>query len=87
MSVFPDAQWYIVNQFRDRDPGTRPEILRGQDADVDAFADDDGLVIDTRTLFRLRKDVAEGSLAAEEARATLRAARGRLVYPEPQANS
>ncbi|OBB03292.1 hypothetical protein A5662_12205 [Mycobacteriaceae bacterium 1482268.1] len=80
---FPDAQWLIVNQFREKDPSTRQLIFTSQDSDVEAFADDDGVAMDTTALFRLHKDVAEGSIQPEDARAMLRDARGRFVYPEP----
>ena len=78
---FPDAQWYVVNQFRERDPSSRPQLLRGQDDDLDAFAEDDGVVIDTRALFRLRKAHAEAVIDAIAARKALMNARGRFEYP------
>jgi hypothetical protein len=77
----PDAQWYIVNQFRERDPSGRMQLLRGQDDDVEAFAEDDGVAVDTRSLFRLHKAHAEGLIEAGAARNALRAARGRFEYP------
>lgn len=81
----PNALWYIVNQFRDRDPSTRRLALRGQDDDVQEFAESNGVVVDTRDLFRLHRDVSLGTLAAEHARSLLREARGRFSYPDPPA--
>ncbi|WP_205873460.1 hypothetical protein [Mycobacterium camsae] len=84
---FPDAQWYIVNQFRERDPSTRRQLLWGQDEDVEAFAENDGLVIDTRSLFHIARDHAEGRIDADTARALLIQARGRFEYPPPAESS
>lgn len=78
---FPDGQWYIVNQYRERDPSSRRDLLWGQDADVEAFAESDGLVLDTRALFQLARDHTEGRIEAGEARARLMEARGRFEYP------
>lgn len=77
---FPAAEWYVVNQFRDRDPDTRPQLLRGQDGDVDAFADSDGAVIDTRALFQLSQCAAEGRITSDEARELLKNASGRFEF-------
>ncbi|WP_155976653.1 hypothetical protein [Nocardia sp. 348MFTsu5.1] len=76
----PNARWYIVNQFKDRNPANRPQLLRGQDPDVDLLAEDGGLAIDTRDLFRLGRDVDGGSIAAPDARALLISATGRFCY-------
>ncbi|WP_454789802.1 hypothetical protein [Mycolicibacterium lutetiense] len=78
---FPSAQWYIVNQFRNSDPGTRPQLLVNQDSTVEEFGKDDGLAIDTRSLFRLRRDVSDGKIGREDASAMLIQARGRFIYP------
>ncbi len=77
----PDAQWYIVNQFRKQDPDLRKLLLRGQDEDVDEFAKDGGLVIDTRALFRISSDHSTGRIDDTAAREMLKSARGRLEYP------
>jgi hypothetical protein len=79
---FPDARWYIVNQFRGSDPATRPQLLVNQDSTVEEFGNDDGLAVDTRCLFHLRRDVTNGTLSAEDARKKLIEARGRFAYPE-----
>ena len=81
---YPSAQWYIANHFRDRDPDSRAPLLKGQDeSSVETFGEDDGLVIDTRTLFRLRRDVAEGKVPPGAARELLMKGRGRFEYPQP----
>lgn len=76
----PDARWYVVNQFRERDPSTRRQLLWGQDADVEGFAESDGLAIDTRSIFLLDKDVAGGVITSDEARRLLRESTGRFAY-------
>ncbi|WP_440714213.1 hypothetical protein [Gordonia sp. FQ] len=75
-----DSLWYVCNQFRERDPRHRREILRGQDDDVNGFADSRGLVIDTRALYRLIRDVDAGKRQADEARQLLFAGVGRFSY-------
>ncbi|GAA3174767.1 hypothetical protein GCM10020255_065380 [Rhodococcus baikonurensis] len=77
---WPDARWYVVNQFRERDPSSRMQLLRGQDADVEGFAESDGLAIDTRSIFLLDKDVASGVKTSDEARRLLRESTGRFAY-------
>jgi hypothetical protein len=74
----PSAVWYVVNQERQRDPNTRQKPLASNDSEVRSFAEMDGLVIDTRDLFRLTVDVEGGSRTTEEVRLLLINARGRL---------
>lgn len=50
---FPSARWYIANHMLRRDPSTRPDPLNGRDDVVAVFAEDNGLVIDSRALFTL----------------------------------
>ncbi len=78
---FPDAKWYVVNQHRVRDPSGRPELLRGQDGDVEEFSADDGLVLDTRELFTLLQACADGRIDRSDARELLKCARGRFQAP------
>ncbi|WP_157187457.1 hypothetical protein [Nocardia vinacea] len=78
----PSAQWYVVNQFRERDPNTRRPLLHGHQEDLDVLAEADGLAIDTRDLFRLGKAVALGGLTAEAARQRLISAKGRFTFSE-----
>jgi hypothetical protein len=77
----PDRQWYIVNQFRDRDPATRLPPLTGTPDDVEAFAEAGGLVVDTRDLLRLWLAVQRGEISPGEARDTLQKATGVFSYP------
>ncbi|MCK2238983.1 MULTISPECIES: hypothetical protein [unclassified Crossiella] len=77
--VLPSGCWYIVNQFRERDPGTRQPVLNGRDQDVEVFSSAGGLVIDTVELFHLLRAVHEGEVSPETARQTLRTSRGRLT--------
>lgn len=78
----PDALWYVPNPERNTDPGQRAVALAGREDDLTAFAENhDGCLIDTRELFRLRQDMATGQMSAEDARAVLKSARGRLTLP------
>jgi hypothetical protein len=76
--ALPTARWYIANQFRESDPRKRPVVLRGADDDLEVFGQGGGLVIDTRDLFTLAGEVADGERTADSARGLLKAARGRF---------
>jgi hypothetical protein len=76
----PTCCWYIVNQFAETDPSTRPVPLVSNPDDVAIFGEADGAVIDTRVLFGMLADLHAGTLAVDEARETLREARGRVSY-------
>lgn len=76
----PDRQWYVVNQFRADDPDTRETPLKSAPEAVRLFAIDGGLVIDTRCLFSLLRDVEGGALEKDEARALLMNSTGVLVH-------
>lgn len=78
----PSALWYVVNQHRGSDPTSRPLPLRGHEDHIDALADQQGLVIDTRDLFRLRKAVGSGSIGPEAARNMLIEFTGLFGLPE-----
>jgi len=75
----PLSRWYVVNQFFDDDPDTRRAPLAGSEDDIAVFAEDGGLVIDTRELFNLQQLVDDGTVAPAQARAHLRQARGALA--------
>ncbi len=75
--VDPSALWYVVNQFRDRDPGTRQTVLQSNEDDIKTFADVNGLVIDTVEIFQLIDDARSGRISPADARATLRNSTGR----------
>lgn len=76
----PDRQWYVVNQFMREDPRSRRTALASAPEAVSTFAEDGGLVIDTRELFAMSQDVNSGALAAEAARELLMDGRGVLRY-------
>lgn len=80
----PSGKWYIVNQFRDRDPGTRRPLMRNHSSDVSVFGDGGGLVIDTRDLFLLDKAVAASHISAERARNLLMTSSGFFELPAAQ---
>jgi hypothetical protein len=77
----PDAQWYIVNQAFEVPPAERPRPFASAPEEVEILAGDNGLVIDTRDLFRLDKAVQQGALHPSDARQLLRDARGVLQFP------
>jgi len=74
----PDRTWYVVNQLIASDPSTRPIPLASNAAEVETFAEDGGLVLDTRELFSMRMAVRSGAMTSTNARAALRSAKGRL---------
>lgn len=76
----PSALWYVVNHEPTVDPGARKQVLDSSDADIEVFADADGLAIDTVDLYRLWRDVQQGKLTAETARQVLVNATGRLSH-------
>jgi hypothetical protein len=78
--VSPSATWYIVNQFRTRDPATRQPVLETNQAELETFASEDGLAIDTRDLFRLWRAVSSGALSAHHAAALLVGKTGRFEF-------
>ncbi len=68
----PNAAWYIVNHDVSIDPGKRQQALSDNKKEVKTFAEDDnGLVVDTITLFQLRVAVDSGIISADEARQLL----------------
>jgi hypothetical protein len=76
----PDATWYVVNQFRGTNPSVRRVVLRGQDDDVNAFAEQNGLVVDTRQLFVLDQAVLRRSVEPQAARELLKTSVGRFEF-------
>jgi hypothetical protein len=74
------AVWYVVNQFNEDDPEIRPPVLASNETELETFAADGGLVIDTADLFQMWRAVQDGSMTAAEARATLIKATGRFVF-------
>ncbi|MEV0686757.1 hypothetical protein AB0I35_23090 [Nocardia sp. NPDC050378] len=77
----PAAKWYVVNQFRYRNPSERRPLMRNHSKDVQIFAEEGGLVIDTRDLFTMAKRVDAGELSAEQARGALTSSRGFFNTP------
>jgi len=72
------SMWYVANIFRTQSPESRPEIFAGADDQLDSFAEPDGLVIDTRELFDLLKQVESGAVSPAAARAVLKNSTGRF---------
>ncbi|GAA0928856.1 hypothetical protein GCM10009557_93870 [Virgisporangium ochraceum] len=75
-----DARWYIVNHNLSQPPSERRPVLAGAESDVQEFALDNGCVIDTRDLFRLRESVRSGDMDAVAARTLLKECRGIYVH-------
>lgn len=78
----PNGKWYIVNQFRETDPNSRPQLLAGADEYLESFGSGGGLTVDTRDLFRIRKAVDVGSVSKESVREMLTSSTGRFELPE-----
>jgi len=77
----PSGCWYVVNQFVDLDPDRRAPLMGSSPSDVEVFAQVGGLVVDTRTLFRMRTDVIGGTLQQDQAINILQTQTGVLTYP------
>src|SRR5258708_5164188 len=65
----PSASWYVVNHSFNQDPAIRPSPLASNNSEVRTFADGEGLIIDSRFLFRIRMEVRSGSVEPQQARA------------------
>ena len=74
----PIRSWYVVNQFIRQPPRERPAALASQARELDAYAEDGVLVIDTVELLKLRGAVETGIITAEAARDLLKEQTGRL---------
>lgn len=74
--VPPNAVWYIVNHDLRTDPKSRDIALKANLTEVKEFAKDQGLVIDSVELFKLKKLVDAGTITPEDARKQLMEATG-----------
>lgn len=74
----PSAQWYVINQSFASHPGLRRRPFESDPDTVKEFALNDGLVIDTRDLFRLVTQVESQLITRDDARDLLRRQRGVL---------
>ena len=77
-SKLPNSAWYVVNQYIEQDPDARPSSLSSNPREVETFKEDNGLIIDTRLLFRMQMKVRSGEIQPQDARAKLINATGRL---------
>ena len=80
--ALPASRWYVVNQFLNTDPDARRPPLAGGEDDLAVFAEDGGLVIDTRDLFHLAQRVESDTTSPAAARALLHHSTGVLQLPE-----
>lgn len=77
----PQARWYVVNANIKLLPDERPvPLLSNQDL-VQPFAEDGGLVLDTKWLFQLKKQVDLGMMAPKDAAQELMRQRGTFILP------
>jgi hypothetical protein len=65
----PAASWYVVNHHFDQDPSTRPTPLASNPVEVKTFCESNGLIVDTRFLFRKRMEVRSGLTEPRDVRA------------------
>lgn len=79
----PSAQWYVVNAKFELPPDERPVPLESSPEDVDDFARDGGLVVDTRELFLLLRQVEDKTISPKEAQRLLVQATGTFSSPVP----
>ncbi|MFD7883944.1 hypothetical protein ACFV3N_16070 [Streptomyces bauhiniae] len=77
-SRVPNGRWYVVNHNIKAPPSSRPTVLAGATDDIEVFAEEHGLVVDTRDLFKLLKRVEDGSLSPDSVRAHLMGSTGVL---------
>ena len=74
--IAPDAIWYVVNHDLRADPSSREMALKANPTEVKEFGKDQGVVIDTVELFKLKNFVDTGAVTAENAREQLMKATG-----------
>lgn len=79
----PDSLWYVVNANYDKEPDKRAVPLQSSPDDVEVFAEDGGVVIDTRQLFLLARAVEAGTCTSEQAQQSLITATGIYFAPDP----
>lgn len=80
----PAGKWLIVNPERGKAPDARGTPYTNNNAqDLAVFAQDGGLVVPTKSLFSLMRDVQLDELDAAVARRLLLETTGRLDYPSP----
>jgi hypothetical protein len=77
----PSRLWYVVNHFTNEDPSGRPQPLDTNPREVETFASDGGLVIGTKSLFLLVREIETGAVNESDARARLREHTGVFDYP------
>lgn len=75
----PDALWHVVNAFRRTDPAARPTAIPDE-GDLANLTEENGVLIDTRELFRAQRDVETGAADPAVVRASLRATAGRWIF-------
>lgn len=84
----PDAEWYIVNANNQQAPSERPVPLGTSLEDVEHHAKEDNLVvIDTRQLFILMREVESGSVEKSVAQKSLLEAEGIYRVPLDEGNA
>ncbi|RYG76137.1 hypothetical protein EU513_13895 [Yimella sp. RIT 621] len=80
----PAGKWLVVNPERGKAPDARGvPYTNNNAADLAVFGQDGGLVVPTKSLFSLVRDVQLDELDATAARRLLLETTGRLDYPSP----
>jgi hypothetical protein len=79
--VPPDAVWYIANHDLADNPDNRKPALKENPSEVKEFGKDQGLVIDTLELFKLKRAVDDGKLTKDEARTLLTSKTETFKFP------
>jgi hypothetical protein len=70
----PSSLWHVVNTYANQNPSSRDPAFDNPEVDLGVLAENGGVAIDTRDLFRAVRDVAAGHVTAESVRQSLVAA-------------
>lgn len=81
----PSARWYVVNAELNKPAQNRQKPLKSSSEDVRKFAKDGGLVLDTRDLFKLKRQVDEQRITPAQARTALVEQTGWFELPDTAA--
>lgn len=79
----PDKLWYIVNAQREKSPDLRGPTFSDPQNVLSVFADQQGLVIDTLSLFRAIMAVLEGTVERSTVRRSLTDSNGLWSFEAP----
>lgn len=80
--AYPSKQWYVVNALLKQAPHLRQQPLASSPESLEMFAGSGGLLLDTRNLFRLKRQVDAGEITKEQAAHQLMSQTGRFELPD-----